>query len=255
MAEISLMNLFELGTQRGNSRSKLNPKLKKRIFGYSQGLCVIDLVQTINTIQSTGDFLSSLAEKKRQVLLVGTSDHIKDSLAGYAAKFNSGLMPYINYRWLGGTLTNWSTIKKTLKTLEKLNNILENKEFFEKLSRNEQLNIIKQQSRVAKFFAGLQPLRSNRPGAVIVLDGPNNGIAIKEAESVGVPVIVLTNTSIKVLPQDLSHTITCNIHSITSVDFILNYLIDSYNKGFVIGNDKRLLESENSNTNNNSDTK
>lgn len=245
------MNLFELGTQRGNSRSKLNPKLKKRVFGFTQGLCIIDLVQTIDSISKTADFLSSLAEKKRQILLVGTSDHIKDSLSSYAAKFNSGLMPYINYRWLGGTLTNWSTIKKTLKTLEKLDNILENKEFFEKLSRNEQLNVIKKQERVAKFFAGLRPLRSNRPGAVIVVDGPNNAIAIKEAESVGVPVIVLTNTSIKILPKDLSNTITCNIHSISSVDFILNYLIESYNKGFAVGNEKRLLETENTPNSNN----
>lgn len=249
------MNLFELGTQRGNSRSKLNPKLKKRVFGFTQGLCVIDLVQTIDSIQTTANFLSSLAEKKRQVLLVGTSDHIQNSLATYAAKFNSGLMPYINYRWLGGTLTNWSTIKKTLKTLEKLDNIIENKEFFEKLSRNEQLNVIKKQARVAKFFAGLQPLRSNRPGAVIVLDGPNNGIAIKEAESVGVPVIVLTNTSIKVLPKDLTHTITCNIHSISSVEFILDYLIDSYNKGFIAGNEKRMQETENTTNPTNTVTK
>lgn len=249
------MNLFELGTHRGNSRSKLNPKLKKRVFGFTQGLCVIDLVQTIDSVQKTAEFLISLAEKKRQILLVGTSDHIKDNLLSYASKFNSGLMPYINYRWLGGTLTNWSTIKKTLKTLEKLDNIIDNKEFFEKLSRNEQLNVIKKQARVAKFFAGLRPLRSNRPGAVIVLDGPNNGIAIKEAELVGVPVIVLTNTSIKILPQDLNHTITCNIHSIASVDFILNYLIESYNTGFIAGNEKRLLETENTPNSINSNTK
>lgn len=249
------MNLFELGTHRGNSRSKLNPKLKKSVFGFTQGLCVIDLVHTIDSIQKTADFLSTLAEKKRQILLVGTSDHIKDNLQSYAAKFNSGLMPYVNYRWLGGTLTNWSTIKKTLKTLEKLDNIIENKEFFDKLSRNEQLNVIKKQSRVAKFFAGLRPLRTNRPGAIIVVDGPNNGIAIKEAELVGVPVIVLTNTSIKTLPKDLSNTITCNIHSISSIDFILNYLIDSYNQGFLVGNEKRLLEAENKPNLNNPITK
>lgn len=242
MDQISLMNLFEVGAHRGNSRSKLNPKLKSRIYGYSQGLCIIDLVKTIDSINHVSELFTYLGEKRKQILIVGTSDHIKDEVSNFASAFEGSPMPYINHRWLGGTLTNWSTIKRTLKTLEKLENITKDEEFFAKLARNEQLNIKKEKESVSKFFSGLVNLKSNRPGAVFVIDGPNNAIAIKEAEIMKIPVIVLTNTSVKTLSSDISKTIVCNIYSSNAVKFIVKYLIEFYNKGLQSAIEKKTLE-------------
>jgi small subunit ribosomal protein S2 len=242
MDQISLMNLFEIGAHRGNSRSKLNPKLKSKIYGYNQGLCIIDLVKTIESINHVSELFTYLGEKRKQILIVGTSDHIKEEVPIFASGFEGSAMPYINHRWLGGTLTNWSTIKKTLKTLEKLENIINDEEFFNKLARNEQLNIRNERESVSKFFSGLVNLKSNRPGDVFVIDGPNNAIAIQEAEIMKVPIVILTNTSVKILSSDLSKTVVCNIYSSNTVRFITNYLISFYNKGLQIAAEKKTLE-------------
>jgi small subunit ribosomal protein S2 len=229
-SQISLMNLFEVGAARGNSRSHLNPRLKNRVYGYSQGLCVIDLAETLTSLEKAKTLLQTTGERRKQVLIVGTSRHLQDKTAEYAGSFGSGA-PYVNNRWLGGTITNWSTIRKTLKSLEKLENIESNEEFFSKLARNEQLNVQKEKARMEKFFGGLRTLKSNRPGAIIVLDTPANPVAIKEAESMNVPVIALTNTSVSYLPQSLTHTILFNNYSLNALDMVVSELTSAYNQG------------------------
>ncbi len=235
-SQVSLAGLFELGTHRGNSRSKLNSRLKKRIFGFTNGLCVVDLVQTIDSLTSVSDFLYKLGQKRRQVIIIGTSDHIKDLIPDFAKSFNiDGGMPFVNNRWLGGTLTNWSTVKKTLKTLEKLESYEQNEEFYKKLARNEQLNIQKEKTKITKFFAGLKNLKNNHPGAVLLLDAAVNPVTIKEAQAVKVPVIAFTNTSIKLLPDNLDTTVVCNVNSTNTVKFLISTLSESYNKGLSVG--------------------
>lgn len=240
--QISLMSLFKVGAHRGNRKSKSNPRLKGRIYGYSRGLALINLVETKNTLDEVSLFLRKLGEKKRQVLIVGTSKHIQDLTKSFASQFVNSSAPYVNSRWLGGTLTNWTTVKRTLKTLEKFNNMIENKEFYSKLSKNEQLAIVRKRNKINKFFEGLVDLRSNKPGAVIVLDANKNDIAIKEAESARIPVIALTNTNTITLPKDLSHTIVCNINSTKAVDLILSELAQSYNEGYTSIQEKNLKE-------------
>lgn len=153
---LSLMNLFEVGAYRGNGRSKMNAKLKSRIYAFKNGLCIIDLVQTLEVMESVNTFIEKLGQQKKQILVVGTSEHIKKQVPEFAARFGSIGMPYIDNRWLGGTLTNWMTIKKTLKTLEKLESIEANQEFFQELARNEQLNVQKKKAKVENFFGGLK---------------------------------------------------------------------------------------------------
>lgn len=228
--QVSLMSLFEVGAHRGNRKSRLNPKLKKQVYGVSKGLCLIDLAKTQDSMQLVSDFLNHLGSKRRQVLLVGTSKHLAEAVPGWAQAFTGG-MPYVNSRWLGGTLTNWPTIKKTLKTLEKFEKIVENKDFFNKLSKNEQLNIKRKIEKIGKFFAGLVNLKGSKPGAILVLDASENPIAIQEADAAGVPVIVLTNTATITLPKDLKHTIVCNVHSLNALNLIMGHLVEAYNHG------------------------
>jgi small subunit ribosomal protein S2 len=230
-SQVSLMSLYQVGAQRGNRKSRLNPKLKDRVYGYVGGLCLIDLVKTQSSLSSCSELLYKLGQKRRQILIVGTSRHIAPKVEEYAAKFEGETMPFVNSRWLGGTITNWSTIKKTLKSLEKLQKIEENKDFFSKLSKNEQLNLKKKKEKILRFFKGLVNLKSSRPGAVLVLDANSNPIAIKEAESAGIPVIALTNTTVDVLPKNLKYTVVSNVNSTKSVDLIMNSLIEAYNTG------------------------
>lgn len=229
------MSLFEVGAHRGNRKSKLNPKLKNRVYGYSNGLCLINLVETLAALDRSNDLLYKLGQKRKQVLVVGTSKHLKDLVPEFSQDFENSAMPYVNNRWLGGTLTNWSTIKKTLKTLEKLESIESNKEFFGKLARNEQLNVHRRKEKIAKFFQGLVNLKNNRPGAIIVLDAASNPIAIQEADNMGIPVIALTNTGSLALPENLKYTVVCNINSINTVKALVDNMIESYNAGLIAG--------------------
>lgn len=228
---LSLANLYQLGTHRGNSKSKLNPKLKNRVYSFNNNLCTIDLVSTMDSIVKVKDLFQKLGHKKKQILIVGTSSHLTSKIPEYAKTFANGEMPYVNARWLGGTMTNWLTIKKNLKILEKLENIKNDEKFFGTLARNEQLSISRKIVKMSKFFCGLKTLKTNRPGAIIILDAAQNDIAIKEAELIGVPVVALTNTFIQTLPKNQSYTVLCNNNSINAVDFIVKELVDSYNLG------------------------
>jgi small subunit ribosomal protein S2 len=229
--QISLMELFEVGAHRGNGRSKTNPKVRSNIHSFHNGVSIINLVGTIDSIQHACDLMYKIGASKKQVLLVGTSNHIKHLVPEYADKFSSGEMPYVKNRWLGGTLTNWSTIKKTLKTLVKLENIEADTSFFTKLAKNEQLRISRQKEKISRFFDGLKTLKSNKPKAILVLDMDENSIAVKEANVAGIPVIGLSNTKVDVLPKDNSTTIICNTNSIATIQKITDILIESYNEG------------------------
>ena len=227
------MELFEIGAHRGNSRQKLNPKLKGRVHSFNNDIAVINLVSTIENISNAQKLLKKAGTKKRQILIVGTSKHIANIPVEISTKFAGEKMPYVNNRWLGGTLTNWSTIRKTLRTFSKLESIEANQDFFSQLAKNEQLRISRHKQKIAKFFDGLKTLKNNRPYAVIVLDADNNPNAILEANLKKIPVIALTNTKAKILPTNLEHTIVCNTNSIQTISFIVNSLVKAYNQGMI----------------------
>jgi small subunit ribosomal protein S2 len=234
-SKLSLMSLYEAGAHRGSHRSRMNPKLKRSIHKIDRNsLGVIDLVQTIEATDRAAQIMLAAGKKKKQILVVGTSKYITDYTVAVAAQFSQP-MPYVNYRWLGGLLTNWQTVRKTLKEIDKLENIINNVEFFNTLTSNEQLIKTREFNKKNNLFAGIRNLKSNRPGAVIVLDPAKNKTAILEAEANGVPVICFTNLNTILLPKDLSATITFNNTSLNAVKLIMEQLMSFYQDGIVAG--------------------
>jgi small subunit ribosomal protein S2 len=227
------MGLYEVGAHRGNSRTTLNPKLRSKVHSFDNGIAIIDLAQTLENLENIANFMQKLGSKKKQVLFVGTSKHIKAKVQGYSALFKGSTMPFVNKRYIGGTFSNWATIKKTLKTLEKLESIQNNADFFKKLARKEQLSINKEQVKINATFGGLRHLKTAKPAVVIVLDAANETVVIKEAQVMGIPIICLTNTSILTLPKDMQNTLVFNINSSNAVDLIMNTLSESYNSGLL----------------------
>lgn len=228
---ISLMSLYQVGAQRGGKKSKLNPRLKPYVYGYKNGLCLVDLAQTADSVEKIEELVKKVGSKKRQILIVATSKHLKNLVPDYAAEFAGGPMPYVNARWLGGALTNWHTVKKTLKTLDNLSKIINNQEFFDKLSKNEQLSVVRKKQKLDKFFEGLAHLKHNRPGAVLVLNAQDDPIAIAEADTKGIPVISLSSTSTTSLPNSLDYNITTNVHSVNAVKLFMERIKNAYNEG------------------------
>jgi small subunit ribosomal protein S2 len=229
-AQISLMDLFKLGAHRGNRKARLNSRLKHHVYGQKDGLSLVDLTKLQLTLSSVEELLEKLGAARKQILFVGTATHLKSLTKETASKTSSG-MPYIENRWLGGTLTNWGTVRKTLKTLEKNEKIMGNEKFFNELARNERLGITRETDKLLKIFGGLKEMKTNRPGALIILDAQNNGTAIKEADVMGVPVIALLNTATTELPQSLNYTLVCNNNSKAFVELIADRLADAYNRG------------------------
>jgi small subunit ribosomal protein S2 len=228
---LSLMSLFNSGAHRGNKRSRVNPIFKSNIYGYdSNGIAIINLANSLDSIESSVELLKTIAVKKKQVLLVGTANHIKKYIPQFSESFTNGPMPYVDNRWLGGTLTNWPTVKKTLKSLEKLESIINNQDFYTSLSRNEQLNLQREREKILKFFRGLVYLKGSKPGCVIVLDSFYDPIAIKEAELLKIPVILLTSTHSKVVPNNMNYTTIINTNSVKVIKSIVEYFISEYNK-------------------------
>lgn len=232
---ISLINLHKVGAHRGGKKSSLNPKLKPFVYGYNNGLCLIDLTKSSDSLKQVEDLARKLGTKKRQILLVSTSKHLKKIVSDYANQFSTGVMPFVNSRWLGGSLTNWLTIKKTLKLLDNLTKIIDNEEFYKKLTKNEQLNTVRKRDKIFKFFEGLVHLRHSSPGAIIVLNSNDDPIAIAEAEKKGIPVISFSSTSTKHLPKSLDHHIVTNVYSVNAIKLFMNRIISAYNEGVQIG--------------------
>jgi len=237
MPNLSLMSLFSTGAHRGNHKSRMNPKLKGFIYGTdNQSLCVIDLVKTLDSLDRACQLMFRLGQKRKQAFVVGSSKYIKDFTLDLANQFlPQESMPYVNSRWLGGTLTNWTTVRKTLKTLDKLESFENNTEFFEKLSRNEQLSISRDKAKKMLLFSGLRNLKTNKPGVVIILDTQRSKTAIQEAEEVGVPIIALTNLNCPILPKNLNTTIVCNNFSVETVKLITAELVAAYQQGLQDG--------------------
>ena len=228
--QLSLMDLYKIGSHRGNKASKLNPKLKRYVYGTQQGMSLIDLALMQQKLENVENFLSHLGKTGKQVIVVGTSTHLKNITETVAKAIGRG-MPYVNNRWLGGTLTNWATVKKTLKTLEKNDNIINNEKFFKELPRNEQLILTRETEKLRKIFGGLVDLRSNRPAAVVVLDASENTVAIKEADLMNIPVIALANTGTLELPSKLDYTLVCNNNSTKLIEILTQLMIQAYDKG------------------------
>lgn len=232
--QISLMDLYKLGSHRGNKASKLNPKLKKFVHGTQAGMSLIDLALMQQKLDAVENFLHHLGKTGRQVLLVGTSTHMHDLTQNVAREMGRG-MPFVTNRWLGGTLTNWATVKKTLKKLEKNRNMLANEKFMQELSRNEELILQRETEKLEKIFGGLVDLKSNRPAALLVLDAGENIVAIKEADLMKVPVIALANTGTLDLPGSLDYTIICNNNSTKLLKLLAERFVNAYNNGVTEG--------------------
>lgn len=242
--QLSMMDLYKIGSHRGNKASKLNPKLKKFVYGTQQGMSLIDLALMQQQLETVEGFLKHLGKTGKQVLVVGTSLHIKDVTEKVAKEMGRG-MPFVSNRWLGGTLTNWSTVKKTLKTLEKNEAIIANDKFFKELSRNEQLILTRETDKLRKIFGGLADLKSNRPAAVLVLDAADNVVSIQEADLMNIPVIALANTGTLELSKKLDYTIICNNNSTKLLDLLSERLVGAYAEGMEEG--MKAIENEKKN--------
>ncbi|MBN8634147.1 MAG: 30S ribosomal protein S2 [Anaerolineae bacterium] len=222
--QVTMKALLETGVHFGHRTTKWNPKMKPYIFTERNGIHIIDLQQTLVNLNSYADMLRDKTQKGGTVLFVGTKRQAQDAIAREAERCG---MPYVNTRWLGGTLTNWKTIKDRIEALKKLEKRRDNGEF-ELLSKREaqvlNTKIIKLQERLG----GIRNMKK-LPDVLLVIDTMREVTAVKEANTLNIPVMALADTNSN--PDTIDYVIPANDDAVRAIKLLIGALADAILEG------------------------
>lgn len=218
---VSASKLIEVGAHIGLNPRKWNPKMSPYIYAKRSNNLVIDVLKSLIYLNKAYSFIQELTKNGGRILIVGTNGKlIKDLIKDEAKR---GQCYYITQRWLGGTLTNFKNISKSIKKLN--DNIqLQKTGEIDKYTKKEQININKETEKLSKFYGGIRTMRK-LPNAIIVLDPDHDKNAVAEAKKLNIPVIALANTNAN--PDLIDYIIPINNHSIRSIALILGVLMDA----------------------------
>ena len=218
MDQLSKEVLIKSGVHFGHPTQKWNPGFKDYIAGQKNGIHIIDVDKTIESINSVSKELLKIASHGGNILFVGTKKQAKEVVQENADKCG---MFYVNERWLGGTLTNFSTIKRSIKRLKVLEK--DSSDVYKNLTKKELSNLNRERNKLSDLHRGIRDMRY-LPAALFVVDANNERIAILEAKKLGIPVfgIVDSNTD----PLQIDYPIPANDDSIKSINLIVGYIAD-----------------------------
>ncbi len=222
--KVQIKDLLEAGVHFGHQTRRWNPKMKPYIFKEQNGIYIIDLRQTLDNLQTAYDILLQMASEGKTVLFVGTKRQAKDSVREDAKRCG---MYYINERWLGGTLTNFKTIKRSLDRLDDMEE-MEKDGRIEQLSKKERLMLEKHKQKLLKVLSGIRGMKG-APSCIIVFDTNKEEIAIKEARKLRIPLIGLIDTNSD--PDDLEYAIPANDDAIRSIKLFTKTFADAVIEG------------------------
>lgn len=224
MKDISLQDLLEAGSHFGHQKRRWNPKMKRFIYGERDGVHVFDLVKTKAGLDNAGEFLAGLVRGGGVALFVGTKRQAADIVVETAKRVN---MPYVSVRWMGGFLTNWSQLVKSLNKLADYKQKRESGEF-KKYTKLEQLLLDREIARLNKFFGGVAGL-TKVPDALFVVDTHREEVAVLEAVRMGIPVVGIVDSNAD--PDIVTHPIPANDDAIKSIELIVTAIGDAIASG------------------------
>ncbi len=213
---ISIKELLEAGAHFGHQTRRWNPKMKRFIFEERNGLYIIDLAKTLQQIRQAVDVVKDMVAKHKSILFVGTKKQAKAVVRELAEACDEF---YVCERWLGGMLTNLSTIRQSIKKLERIEKRIASGG--EGLTKKEISLLTKDQMKLDKNLSGVRAMRKV-PGLVIVVDPSKEHIAVAEANKLGIPVMGLVDTNCN--PDPIQHVIACNDDALKSIKLILQTL-------------------------------
>ena len=221
---ISLRDLLEAGVHFGHQTGRWNPRMRPYIYGSKDGIHIIDLQRTARGLVDASRFISSIVADGKHILFVGTKRAAREIVAEEAVRSN---MHFINYRWLGGTLTNWQTVKKSIDRLVKLERARDEGRF-DLLSKKEALELNREIAKMDRTLGGIKTMKG-LPAAMFVVDPKKEHIAVKEARILGIPVVALCDTNCD--PSDISYVIPGNDDAIRSVRLFTGAMADASIEG------------------------
>lgn len=220
MATVAVKSLLEAGVHFGHQVKRWNPKMQKYIFQERGGVHIIDLSQTTDCMVKAYNVVKQIVKNNKSILFVGTKKQAQDIIEREAKRCD---MPYVNNRWLGGMLTNLSTIKKSVNKLKKLER-MELDGSFEKLTKKEVASLTKEKEKLQKNLGGVR-FMNELPGAIFVIDTKLEAIAVKEANKLGIPVIAVVDTNCD--PTGVDYPIPGNDDAIRSVSVLTEVIANA----------------------------
>ena len=224
MAVISMKQLLEAGVHFGHQTRRWNPKMAPYIFTERNGIYIIDLQKTVKKVDEAYDFLRSVAEEGKSILFVGTKKQAQEAVKEEALK--SGMF-YVNERWLGGMMTNFATIRKSINRLKELEAMEENGTF-EVLSKKEVLALKREQEKLEKSLGGIKDMEE-LPGALFIVDPRKERIAVAEAKKLNIPIVAIVDTNCD--PDEIDYVIPGNDDAIRAVKLLTSRMADAVIEG------------------------
>ena len=222
--KVTLEDLLKAGVHFGHLTRRWNPKMEKYIFMQRNDIHIIDLKQTLTHLQKAYDVVKEIAATGEQILFAGTKNQAKEIIQTEAIRCG---MPYIAERWLGGTLTNFSTIKKSIRHLENLEKMVLDGTV-ESLTKKETLNINREIHKMKLVFAGIQDLKKI-PDLIFIVDTRLQDIAVKEAKKLDIPIVAIVDSNCD--PELIDYPIPGNDDSTKSIGLITKVLADAVLEG------------------------
>jgi small subunit ribosomal protein S2 len=221
---VSMRQLLEAGVHFGHQTRRWNPKMKPFIFAERNGIHIIDLAQTVKHLESSLDFVRETVAHGEYVLFVGTKKQAQEPIAQEATRAGQ---PFVNKRWLGGMLTNFSTIRKRIALLEQLE-ARQQAGDFERMTKKEAAKLTDEMTKLTATVGGMRKMK-RAPGAVFIIDPHRERIAVTEANKLEVPVVATGDTNVD--PDEIDHIIPANDDAIRAIRLLCTLIADACIEG------------------------
>ncbi|PYV54180.1 MAG: 30S ribosomal protein S2 [Acidobacteria bacterium] len=235
MANITMKELLEAGVHFGHQTKRWNPKMKEFIFGERNGIYIIDLQKTLKMFKDASKFIADLADDGKYILFVGTKRQAQDAIAEEAQRCGSF---YVNQRWLGGLLTNWVTVQKSVKRLKELDEMATDGRY-ELLPKKEVIKLERERKHLQANLAGIKNM-NRLPDAVFVIDSNKEQIAVREARKLGIPVVAVVDTNCD--PTEVDYVIPGNDDALRAIRLFASKMADSVAEGAQLMGDKQAAD-------------
>lgn len=219
-----MRELLEAGVHFGHQTKRWNPKMKPYIFGARNGIYIIDLQKTVRMFREIHDFITETVENGKSILFVGTKKQARESIYEEA---NRCEMFYVHNRWLGGMLTNFQTIKKSIDRLNHLNTI-ENDGTINVYPKKERLKLGKERAKLDSTLGGIRNMKK-LPGAIFIVDPKNEAIAVREGRRLGIPIVAIVDTNCD--PDEIDYIIPGNDDAIRAIRLITSRIAEACIQG------------------------
>jgi len=231
LATITMKELLEAGVHFGHQTKRWNPKMKEFIFGERNGIYIIDLQKTLKMFKDASKFVQETAAEGRTILFVGTKRQAQDAIAEEAKRCGGF---YVNNRWLGGLLTNWVTVQKSVKRLKELDDMAVDGRY-DLLPKKEVIKLERERKHLQANLAGIKAM-DRLPDVVFVIDSNKEQIAVREARKLGIPVVAVVDTNCD--PSEVDYVIPGNDDALRAIRLFAAKIADSVVEGMQSATDK-----------------